>query len=247
MVAKTFGGASTTTQYTGTTTKTSTKTLTSTTCSASSTPLSCPASGNTKYTASSGDVYQIECFDRPGHDLACKHNVPDMKTCIAACSSTSGCKGVAYQAASRDCYLKNKEGASQKKSGIIGARLVSNYKRGIAPAVRSGGHPDFTYPPNPTTVTVTPEPSGTSTTTVSEEASTTTTSTPDPSGTTTVTSSIQTTTTETDVNSTSTQTITSTSSTSLAVTTVYRQKTAHTTVTKTVTVTQKACSPQGYY
>ncbi|KAF2208736.1 hypothetical protein CERZMDRAFT_101179 [Cercospora zeae-maydis SCOH1-5] len=132
-------------------------------------------------------------------------------------------------------------------------------KRGVVMA-RDGGHPDFTYPPDPTTVTVTPEPLGTSTVTVYVTATETRTVTPARSGTVTVSSFIEATETSTvtttelstaisTLKADKTVTTTSTSRKKGCYTTIYCKKTIYVTTTKTAkaTVTRKDCKGRGYY
>lgn len=59
-----------------------------------STPLSCPTSNNTLYTAPSGQTFVIECsIDHSRGDLS-SLSTPDLEACIAACDATDECLDV---------------------------------------------------------------------------------------------------------------------------------------------------------
>ncbi|KAI5365142.1 putative PAN/Apple domain-containing protein [Septoria linicola] len=250
---------STFTTYTGTVTSILSTTLTSTTCAArrvtcprgnAPTTLSCPAADGTCYTTSSGDVYQLECLNRPGNDMSSRATI-DAKACMSLCSTTTGCTGAVYRLSNSLCTLKSRSSATTQDPDVIGARLISRgpqlLKRGIA-QMRLGGNPDFTYPPTIAVVTVTPAPSGTTVRTVSITSTVTDTSTSQPSGATTRTTQIDTTTTQTVVAPSFTTTTsdlstdkftTTTRSTTgfVAITTVSRVRTLSSTITSRVTVT----------
>ncbi|CZT19878.1 uncharacterized protein RCC_05734 [Ramularia collo-cygni] len=105
---------------------TTSSTLSTSTTSPSSaptlTPLSCPASNNTLYTAPSGQTFVVECsIDHERGDLS-SLSVPNLEACIAACDSNSKCVDVSLSGTA--CYLKSLLGRSLPAPGLLGARLL---------------------------------------------------------------------------------------------------------------------------
>ncbi|RDW89749.1 hypothetical protein BP6252_01781 [Coleophoma cylindrospora] len=102
-------------------------TLSTTSTSAAATPsaVSCPASNNTVFIATSGNQYLIECgVDHSGGDMSSPNGqyASGLSSCIAQCDARAGCVDVSLSGSA--CYLKSSVGAAIS-NGVFGARLLS--------------------------------------------------------------------------------------------------------------------------
>ncbi|QDS75155.1 hypothetical protein FKW77_008155 [Venturia effusa] len=108
------------------------------TATATSKVVTCPGNDGQRYTAPSGDIYLVECYnDREDHDITSGSPVMvsggDLGACMDACDSNSKCVDVTLSGAA--CYLKNNIGASQTdRKTAYGARLVSSKSKSIPDA-----------------------------------------------------------------------------------------------------------------
>ncbi|EME85418.1 uncharacterized protein MYCFIDRAFT_193726 [Pseudocercospora fijiensis CIRAD86] len=132
--ASTAAAATSTTSTLGgitTSVATSTSTATTSTNTETETPLTCPASNGTSYTAPSGQDFIIECgIDHSGGDIGKDEGgfkyVRSLRECIDACDSYNGtqpCVDVSLSGSA--CYLKSVLGKAVPFDGLLGAKLAN--------------------------------------------------------------------------------------------------------------------------
>ncbi|KAK6435340.1 hypothetical protein LTR95_008475 [Oleoguttula sp. CCFEE 5521] len=206
------------------TSSTATSSTATTNATAAPTPISCPGSNNTIFTAPSGKTFLIECFvDRAGGDFA-STTVDNFTQCIGACDATAGCLDAVLLGAG--CYMKNVVGAGNSNPNVWGAKL------------NVGGLITTSSTTSPTLTTLSTSTSTSLILTTTSSTSTALSTTSTPLVTPTTTSSNPTTTT-----SSTTSTMTSTSSsTSTIPTTTSTSPTTSTLTTPTTTSTSSTTS-----